>query len=155
MRRSYVMFCCYLLLTFVCAGSVPAASKISVHAYDCSGRFSGTVDCAVISNDAVWIPELSERPSLAPWKALQIAIAALGDLELGRAGGDVQAKAIRLVPCGEGWIYLIEFHLTLACEESSQPQVRPSVVAVSMTGEVLAPSRCRASVGKALVPEPE
>ncbi len=143
MNSVNLAICGFFSAVVVWGGAVSchSASRISLRGHDCQGAVIESIQCDLLPNDKVWILEQCDRPQLAPKKALNIALEAAGALDFGPLGGDVTHRAIRLIPCGEGWIYLIELTVTLDCGEEAEFETRPVVIAVLMNGESIVPSR--------------
>jgi len=157
MRHTIVAICGLCIAARAFAGGIHSGqtSSITFNGYDCTGALSETIDCGRIPTDAVWILESRDRPQLAPRDALEIALGAVRNLDLGPLGGHVADASIRLSPCGEGWIYLINFSVEFNCKEAGEHQYRKNVIAVLMSGEPIIPSRQRQSTTDPGTPRPE
>lgn len=129
-----------LLMNFG-ASTCDAASRITIHGADCSGRSAGEVLCDEAPEDSLWLIETSERPKLSPKEALTLATAALAKFDFGPYGFDISHRMIHLAPCGRGWIYIIEITATFSCDETAEPVTKTTNIAVFMDGKVIVPGR--------------
>lgn len=133
-------FVLVLLMTFG-ASICDAASRISIHGADCSGQSVEEVICDEAPEDSLWLIQTNERPQLSPKEALTLATTALATSDFGPYGFDILHRMIHLVPCGRGWIYIIEITATFSCDETAEPVTKTTNFAVFMDGQVIVPGR--------------
>jgi len=143
MRRVCIAACVLCIAAEALAGGfhLGQTSSITIYGHDCTGPLSETIDCDRFPTDALWNLETGDRPQLAPRDAFKIALDSVRDFDFGPSGGEVLVMQIQLSSCGKGWVYLIDFSVTLYCEEGGQPQYWPIEIAVPMSGEPIVPSR--------------